>query len=533
MSDNKNKITQAINDCNLPRRDFLKGSAAAGLVAAAFSMGLPFGAFAQESTPKPGGVLRLGLAGGSTTDSLDPGSWSDTFTFVGFSAAYNTLSEIGVDGTAIPELAERWESSPDARIWTFTLRQGVTFHNGKSLTAEDVVASINHHLGEKSTSAAKTVLGDVAQVRAQGTDTVVFELHSGNADFAYVVADYHLVIMPSKDGVADWQAGAGTGGYRLKAFDPGVRMALERSPDYWKPGRAHFASAELIGIADGAARINALVTGQVDVINKVDLKTVALLKRNPNMVIEETKGAQHYTFPMLCDSQDFRNNDIRLAMKYAINRETLLVSILHGYGLVGNDHPIQPGSRFINTALEQRSYDPDKARFHLRKAGVESLKVRLQASDAAYTGAVDASVLFKEQARQAGIDIDVVREPADGFFSNVWMKQPFTTSFWYSSLTADRMFSIGYAKGAAWNETHWDNGRFNQLLNAARGEMNDPLRREMYNEMQALCRDDGGAIVPLFASSVAARSKRVSHGELTAPYGELDGLRVIERWWQA
>ncbi|VVO32380.1 ABC transporter substrate-binding protein [Pseudomonas fluorescens] len=533
MSDNKNKITQAIHECNLPRRDFLKGSAAAGLVAAAFSIGLPFGAFAQEATPKPGGVLRLGLAGGSTTDSLDPGSWSDTFTFVGFSAVYNTLSEIAVDGTAIPELAQSWESSPDARIWTFKLRQGVTFHNGKSLTVEDVVASINHHLGEKSTSAAKTVLGDVAQVRAQGTDAVVFELHSGNADFSYVVADYHLVIMPSKDGVADWRAGVGTGGYRLKAFDPGVRMALERSPDYWKPGRAHFASAELIGIADGAARINALVTGQVDVINKVDLKTVALLKRNPNMVIEETKGAQHYTFPMLCDSQDFKNNDIRLAMKYAINRETLLASILHGYGLVGNDHPIQPGSRFINTALEQRSYDPDKSRFHLRKAGVESLKVRLQASDAAYTGAVDASVLFKEQARQAGIDIDVVREPADGFFSNVWMKQPFTTSFWYSSLTADRMFSIGYAKGAAWNETHWDNGRFNQLLNAARGEMNDPLRREMYNEMQALCRDDGGAIVPLFASSVAARSKRVSHGELTAPYGELDGLRVIERWWQA
>lgn len=533
MSDNKNKITQAIHDCNLPRRDFLKGSAAAGLVAAAFSMGLPFGAFAQEATPKPGGVLRLGLAGGSTTDSLDPGSWSDTFTFVGFSAVYNTLSEIAVDGTAIPELAESWESSPDARIWTFKLRQGVTFHNGKSLTVEDVVASINHHLGEKSTSAAKTVLGDVAQVRAQGTDAVVFELHSGNADFSYVVADYHLVIMPSKDGVADWRAGIGTGGYRLKAFDPGVRMALERSPDYWKPGRAHFASAELIGIADGAARINALVTGQVDVINKVDLKTVALLKRNPNMVIEETKGAQHYTFPMLCDSQDFKNNDIRLAMKHAINRETLLASVLHGYGVVGNDHPIQPGSRFINTALEQRSYDPDKSRFHLRKAGVESLKVRLQASDAAYTGAVDASVLFKEQARQAGIDIDVVREPADGFFSNVWMKQPFTTSFWYSSLTADRMFSIGYAKGAAWNETHWDNGRFNQLLNAARGEMNDPLRREMYNEMQALCRDDGGAIVPLFASSVAARSKRVSHGELTAPYGELDGLRVIERWWQA
>jgi peptide/nickel transport system substrate-binding protein len=532
MSDKNNKITQGLQDGH-SRREFLKYSAAAGLATAGFSMGLPFAAFAQEATPKPGGVLRLGLAGGSTTDSLDPGSWSDTFTFVGFSAVYNTLSEIAVDGSAIPELAEHWESTPDARVWTFKLRQGVTFHNGKTLTADDVVASINHHLGANSTSAAKTVLGDVAKVSTQGPDTVVFELHSGNADFAYVVADYHLVIMPSKDGLADWHAGMGTGGYRIKSFEPGVRMLLERSPDYWKPGRAHFASAELLGIADGAARVNALVTGQVDVINKVDLKTVALLKRNPNLVIEETRGAQQYTFPMLCDSQVFQNNDVRMAMKYAIDREALLASVLHGYGIVGNDHPIQPGSRFLNTALEQRKYDADQARFYLRKAGLDSLKVRLQASDAAYTGAVDASVLFKEQARKAGIDIDVVREPADGYFSNVWMKQPFTTSFWYSSLTADRMFSIGYAKGAAWNETHWDNPRFNQLLNSARGEMNDPLRREMYNEMQQLCRDDCGALLPLFASSVAARSSRVSHGEQTAPYGELDGLRVIERWWQA
>lgn len=218
MSDNNNKITQAMHDSGLPRRDFLKYSAAAAAVAGAFSLGLPLHGRAEEATPKAGGVLRMGLAGGSTTDSRDPGSWSDTFTFVGFSAVYNTLSEISVDGTAIPELAERWESSPDARVWTFTLRQGVTFHNGKTLDAGDVVASIQHHLGDKSTSAAKTVLGDVAKVSAQGTDTVVFELHSGNADFAYVVADYHLVIMPAKDGAADWQAGVGTGGYRLKGF---------------------------------------------------------------------------------------------------------------------------------------------------------------------------------------------------------------------------------------------------------------------------------------------------------------------------
>nr|WP_042935003.1 ABC transporter substrate-binding protein [Pseudomonas gingeri] len=212
MSDNNNKIHQLSQGFQLERRDFLKLGAMAGLAGAAASMGFPLNAWAAEATPRAGGVLRLGLAGGSTSDSYDPGSWSDTFTFVGFSAVYNTLVEIAVDGSAIPELAQSWESSPDARIWTFKLRSGVTFHNGKTLGVEDVVASIEHHLGEKSTSAAKTVLGEVVSVKAAGNDSVAFELRSGNADFPYVVADYHLVIMPAKDGLADWRAGVGTSG---------------------------------------------------------------------------------------------------------------------------------------------------------------------------------------------------------------------------------------------------------------------------------------------------------------------------------
>ncbi|OEY66838.1 ABC transporter substrate-binding protein [Marinobacter sp. X15-166B] len=515
------------------RRNFLKLSAAAGVVGAGAAMGLPAAGWAATSQPKKGGTLKLGLAGGNTTDSYDPGTWSDTFTFVGFSAVYNTLVEIDVDGRAIPELAESWSYSPDARIWTFKIRPGVEFHNGKTLTAADVLASINHHLRTDSTSAAKTVLSEVQTVRSPDPSTVVIELKAGNADFAYIMADYHLAIMPAQGDGIDWQAGVGTGGYVIKSFEPGVRMVLERNPNYWKPDRAHFDRAELLGITDGAARVNALVTGEVDVINKVDVKTIALLKRNPRLVIEETKGAQHFTFPMLVNSAEFKDNNVRLAMKHSIDREAILDKILRGYGSVGNDHPIQPGNRYFNQALAQRPYDPEKGRFYLRKAGLDNLRIKLHASEAAYTGAVDASVMFKEHARSAGIDIDVVREPADGFWSSVWMRQPLTTSFFYSSLTADRMFSLGYAKAAAWNETYWANERFNRLLTQARGELDDGLRREMYNEMQQLCCDDGGSIIPVFASSVAARSTRVTHGGTTAPFGELDGLRVIERWWQA
>lgn len=533
MSHNKNKEPMDSFTQGASRRDFLRLSALAGALAVSSGLWLPGRTWAEERQPKKGGTLRLGLAGGTTSDSFDPGSWSDSFTFVGFSAVYNTLVEIDTDGSAIPELAESWEPSPDARVWTFKLRPGVTFHNGKRLTVEDVVESIRFHLGEHSTSAAKAVLGDVQRIRAAGHDSVVFELRTGHADFPLILADYHLVILPLKEGALDWQAGIGTGGYVLRKFQPGVRMHLERNPNYWKAGRAHFDSAELLAISDGSARINALVTGRVDVINKVDPKTVGMLKRNPRLVIEETAAAQHYTFPMNSRSPEFRDPNVRLAFKHAVDREGLLKSILHGHGVVGNDHPLQPGNRYFDAGLEQRQYDPDKARFYLRQAGLESFRINLHASDAAYSGAVDASVLFKEHARKADIDITVVREPADGFFSNVWMKRPFTSSFFYSNLSADRMFSLGYAKGAAWNETFWENERFNQLLQQAKAELDEPRRREMYAEMQQLCRDDSGALIPLFANSVAARSTRVTHGGQTAPFGELDGLRIIERWWQA
>jgi len=514
------------------RRDFLRTTALAGGALASSGLWLPASA-AQPVQPKKGGLFKLGLGGGSTTNSMDPGTWEDTFCFVGFSAIHNTLFEIAADGSAQPELAESFEVSADARIWTLKLRQGVTFHNGKSLTAEDVVASIRPHFGKDSKSVAKALLGSLVDVRVREAGVVEFELSAGNLDFPYVLADYHLVILPSQDGIADWRSGVGAGAYQLKSFEPGVRMQMTRNPNYWKEGRAHFDGAQIIGITDGAARTNALMSGAVDVINNVDFKTISLLSRNPNLVIEQTEGAFHYSFPMLCDDAQFKDNNVRLAVKHAVNRKALLDTALRGYGQVGNDHPVRAADRFFNKDLPQREYDPDQARFYLKQAGLDALKIRLIASDAAFLGAVDAAVLMKEQAKAAGIEIDVVREPADGFWAKNWGKSPFITSFYYSSITPDRIFSLAYAKNAPWNETHWDNLRFNELLAASRVQRDVSLRHEIYNEMQQLCRDEGGALIPLFGNAVAARSKRVAHSGQLAPWGELDGLRLIERWWQA
>ncbi len=511
------------------RRTFNRGLAAAGL-----TMGLGLGGVSlRAETPQKGGVYRLGLRGGSTAETLDPATYgTGIINHFMTGAVGNCLAEINAEGEAIPELAESWEANADASEWTFRLRRDVVFHNGKPLTADDVMASFNYHRGEDSKSGGKALVAPVTAIRKDGDLTVVFELETGNADFPYVTAEYFFIIFPEKDGEPDWRAGQATGGYRLVEFDPGVRYVGERNPDYWKDGRAHFDRVEILALSDKAARTNALLTGEVDAIDGVDLDTVRLLKRNDGVAIEAVTGTQHYTMPMFCDVAPFDQVDVRLALKHAIDRDQLIETILAGYGQVGNDSPITPANRFFNTEMEQRRYDPEKARFHLKKAGLEGLAVRLHCADAAFDGAVDTAVLFRESAAKAGIDIEVVREPNDGYWSNVWLKKPFCTAFWSGRPTEDLMFTTGYASDAAWNDAHWKNERFDKLLIEARTELDVGKRRQMYWEMQEIVRDDGGTIIPIYAQYVDARRKGVHHGRL-AGNRNLDGWKSMERWWRS
>jgi peptide/nickel transport system substrate-binding protein len=510
------------------RREALATGAAAGAMAA----GLSIAPGVARAAPKKGGTLRLGIGHGSTTDSLDPATFENLYMQTVGAACYNKLTEIGNNGDLLPEAAESWEVSPDATTWTFKLRKGVEFHNGKTMDSADVVASIQHHLGEDSKSAAKGILEPVAEIKADGKDTVVFKLKSGSADFPFIISDYHLGIMPSKDGKVDATSGIGSGSYAVQNYEAGVRTAFKRNPNNWKSDRAHFDGAEVLSIIDPVARTNALTTGEVDAIDKVDLKTAHLLARNKNVRIEEVSGTQHFTFAMRTDTDPFKDNNIRLALKYAIDREALVKTILRGHGVVGNDHPIGQSNRYHASDLPQRKYDPDKAKFHLKKAGLSSLKVDLSAADAAFAGAVDAAVLYKEHAAKTGIDINVVREPNDGYWSNVWLKKPFCAVYWGGRPTEDWMFSTAYADGVPWNDTYWKHKRFNELLVAARAELDDAKRREQYFEMQKIVSDEGGVVVPMFANYVMAVSNKVAHDKMGANWA-LDGFRCIERWWFA
>ena len=514
----------------ISRREFLYQSAALGVTA---SLATSLAAKAvQAGTPKKGGRFRMGMGHGSTTDSLDPATFENGYIQVIGYGLRGHLTEVGNTGQLIPDLAESWEATPDAKTWTFKVRQGVEFHNGKTLDAADVIASINHHRGEDSKSAAKPIVDPIVDIKADGKNTVVFSLEAGNADFPFIISDYHLALMPAKDGGVDWQSGVGTGGYVLEKYDAGVRTSLKRNPNYWKEGKANFDEIEALSIKDTAARTNALTTGEIDVGDRVDIKTVHLLKRRKGIKVEETSGTAHYSVPMRTDTPPFDNNHVRLALKYAVDREALLKSVLRGHGVLGNDHPIGRSNRYHAGDLPQRTYDPDKAKFHLKKAGVSNLTVDLSAADAAFSGAVDAAVLYKEHAKKAGITINVVREPNDGYWSDVWMKKPWGMCYWGGRATEDWMFSTAYAEGANWNDTFWSHDRFNKLLLEGRAELDDAKRRAIYFEMQKIVSDEGGVVIPIFNNYVFAMGDKVQHDEMAGNW-DLDGNKAMERWWFA
>jgi peptide/nickel transport system substrate-binding protein len=515
----------------ISRREFVKRLSAVGIAASA--PGAMLASAPAYAAPRKGGKFRVGLGHGSTTDSLDPATWENAYTQFTFGyGSNNHLTEILPDGNLGPELAESWESSPDAKVWTFKLRQGVEFHNGKTLEASDVIASLNHHRGKDSKSGGKGVVVAVTDIKADGQNVVVVTLSGGNADFPFVLNDYHLAIVPGgADGKIQATSGIGAGAYVVKNYEPGVRSQLTRHKNYWRSDYGHFDEVEVLTIADVAARTNALTTGEVDAIDRLDIKTMHLLKRNKSISIKETSGTAHYTFAMRCDTKPFDNNHVRLALKYGLDRKALLQNVLRGHGVVGNDHPIGLSNRYHASELPQREFDPDKAKFHLKEAGLSTLKVDLSAADAAFAGAVDAAVLYKEHAAKAGIDINVVREPNDGYWSNVWMKKPWSAVYWGGRPTEDWMFSTAYVTGASWNASFWSNEKFDKLLLTARSELDDAKRREMYVEMQRIVSDDGGVVVPMFNNYVFATSTKVGHAEKMGANWGLDGNRGMERWW--
>ncbi|SME99242.1 peptide/nickel transport system substrate-binding protein [Tistlia consotensis] len=508
------------------RRQVLVAGAALGLGAALPSR-------LRAATPKQGGHFRIGIADFSTSDSLDPTLYDTKMQMNLWWQLRNNLIEVGPGGVLVPELALSWEPSTDARTWTIKLRQGVEFHDGRPFTAADAVYSLNLHRAPDTTSSSKPLLASISELKAVGRYELRVELSEPNVDFPPVLGSNDLNMVP--DGEKDFSKGIGTGGYILENFEPGQRSLVKRNPNYWKEGRAHFDSVEMIGMSDANARITALTTGDVDAINSVDLKLAGRLASQGSVQVLSTPSKSHYGFAMRMDTPPFDSLDMRLALKYAIDREAILKTVVLGYGALGNDQPINGAYPLFDPSTEKRSYDPDKARFHFKKSGYDGGPIAVHVSDTPFAGAVDTAQLYLEHAKKAGIALQLVREPQDGYWSNVWAVKPFFATRWSGRPSENIMFTTAYSKEAlktGWNETHMSDDRLDELLRLGRQELDAQKRREIYGELQSIVHDRGGLVAPVFANFVDGASAKVGMGERGSDW-DLDGARAAERWWFA
>ena len=497
----------------LSRRDVHAGLAGLGLSAAAAGS-LIEGAIAraQAQEPRRGGYLRAAFTGSSAADTLDPTLIVGGVDIGRAGLLYSRLIDF-VPGTGlVGNLATGWEPNADATRWRVELLDGVEFHNGKSLTAADVAYSFNRHLDPDGGSPANAYLGDVESIVADGDRHVVFNMKTPNADIPYLLTEYHFTAQPEGADSASYVAGQaiGTGPWMVKEFEPGIAAVFERNPNYHRSGLPYIDAIETFGIPDATTRVNALLAGETDIIAGLDPQLVGSVTEDEGAAVLNQPGGAHPTYPMRADTAPYSDNDVRLALKHAVDRERMLELAWGGLGSVGRDHPIPQHDPFFAADVEALERDPDKVAFYLKRAGMADASFELSASDANFGGA-NASIVMAELMNEAGVNVTVKRVPSDGYWSAVWMKAPWCGSSWYGRPTADQMLSIAYITGGSWNESFWSHQRFDQLVLEGRRTVDAARRAEIYRECQLIMRDEGASVIPVFTNWIDAYRTRVKN----------------------
>ncbi|MGD9740994.1 MAG: ABC transporter substrate-binding protein [Dongiaceae bacterium] len=503
---------------SLPRAALTRREFSIGLAGAALSTSAIRPTWAAES-PQDGGTLKIAMAGSSANETIDPHKAVSSTDASRITSLFNRLVGTQPDLQLVGELAESWESDAAAQEWTFHLRPGIVFHDGRPLRAADVIYSLRRLVDPATASPAKALFDqvDLEGTRADGDRIVRVKLARPNADLAALFADYHAMVVP--EGFTDFSNPVGTGPFMLERFEPGVVSLFVRNPNYWEAGLPHLEAVETTGINDPVARTNALLAGEADLIEKLDPTAIERIKSNPDLQIISSPSGFHIVFAMQTDKPPFDNPNVRMALKLLLDRQRFLDTVYKGYGQLGNDQPVSPAHQWYCRDLGIPSYDPERAKALLAEAGLANPTFDLHASTV-LAGMMDGAIVFQEMAAKAGVTINIIREPTDGYWSAVWLKKPFFMGGWTMRPVADMILTQAYTSDAKWNETNWHRAEFDSLLVDARGTTDVAERQRLYCEAQRMISKDGGAIIPVFTDILDAGSKRVN-GLQPHPIGTL------------
>ncbi len=458
------------------------------------------------ASAEPSGTFRQAHElGFGAQSSLDPISNGRVFQIT--EKIMSRLVRPGLDGRPQADLATSWEANEDATVWTFKLRDGVTFHDGSTFEADDVVYSINRVLDPESDSPARSAVQMITGVEALDDMTVQFTLNTPFADMPLQLMDYRLRMLNEGSGDNIAVSGNGTGPFMVETFDPEGTTVLVANPDYWE-GAPGVARMEIIGIADGQARLQALLGGQIDMERGITAQQRVMLTSSDNFTVQTIPTGNWRGLVFRTDVEPFNDIRVRQAVRMAADREELVALVLGGEGIVSCDTPVEPNDQYrADLSCPQ---DIEKAKALLAEAGYpDGIDIDVHVSTLEPTWPTLA-VAYQEQAAAAGIRVNVVQAPTDGYWSEVWMKKDVSATRW-NERPADQALHEIYLSTAKWNESYYKDEAFDAMLADARRELDFEKRRAIYVAAQEHLLETSGTLIPYTVTRLVGVSSRVSN----------------------
>ena len=511
MSNDDSGFIWEVSNRRVTRRDLLKGVATIGGVAALGPIAAACGSSGSSSSaspsaaasPKKGGSLKVGIIGGSATDTADPHTAYNEPDIAIQYQLYDGLCGYDLEAGVVNRLAEELTPNADATVWTCKLQSGLTWHDGKPVTADDVVFTFDRIM-KGGLSAASSLPGmKVGSTKKIDAQTVEFRLDKPNAVLNEGLAYRGSQLVPVG---FNPKKPVGCGPFKLTSFKPGQQFTFAPFAEFWQ-GSPWVDDLMIIEFADDTARVNALSSGQVQAISTLPASQIKLIEATTGLKVLNSETGAWRPFTMRIDAKPYSDNRVRQAFRLIVDREQMIQQAYAGLGGIGNDMYARYD---VGTPdLPQRVQDLEQAKSLLKGAGYEGLTVELTTSAGALgADEVAAAQVFAEQAKGAGVTVNVNKVDSGIFWGDQYLSWPFAQDFWY---TRDYLLQASQATmpGAPYNETHWKNDKWLSIVMEAFGTADEAKRNGLVGEAQTIEYDEGGYILWAFRNQVDAYSDKI------------------------
>ncbi len=522
-------------DTSVTRRELMDRAARGGIAAvgagtliSALGSGSSTALASTISTvaPRRGGILRVGLTGGSSSDTVDPNKMTTNPDFGRVAALYDGMVWGGANGQPYLRVAE--EMSPltkDASKWAIRLRKGVRFHDGREATANDLIYSIRRCL-TPTPGVTASVLSGIRLADLRKLDNYTVEVPFDRPYTTFLLAldsTSNIYLVPEN---FDPTHPVGSGPFMFESFTPGQQSVFARWDEYWDQPFPYVDKLVMVDFSDQTSQVNALLSGQVDCVNQLSADVVTAVTSGGKKV-EISPGGGYNPFTMRVDQAPFTDARVRLAFQLMVDRPKMLDIVFGGHGVLGNDI-FGIWDPEYDHALPQRVQDIEQAKHLLKAAGQEHLTIELVTSDIA-SGVPEMAQVFAQEAALAGVKVNLRQITPTAFFGPNYLKWTFAQDFWYYGPYLSQV-PLSSILGAPYNETHFDNPRFNTLFAQANATTNAATQTEIVHEMQTIQYNDGGFIIPFFVPVIDGYSPRVQ-GMVSSKTGSSFNMWSFQQLW--